>query len=70
MRRGGADEKEGPMTTDVEGVCHDRFSHLRGDFTTCTKPCQQPHGHRPVTPHRCADGHEWSVDIDRFMAML
>jgi hypothetical protein len=69
MRCGGADEKEGPMATDVESICHDGFPHLRGDFTTCTKPCQQPHGHRPTTPHRCADGHEWSIDIDRFSTM-
>jgi hypothetical protein len=69
MRHGGAGQKEGTRATDVEGVCHDRFPHLRGDFTTCTKPCRQPHGHRPATPHRCADGHEWSIDLDGFMAM-
>lgn len=70
MRRGGANQKEGSMATDGEGVCQDRFPHLRGDFTTCPKPCQQPHGHRPATPHRCADGHEWSVDLDKFRTML
>jgi hypothetical protein len=69
MHRGGADHQEGSMTTNLEGVCHDRFPHLRGDFTTCTKPCQRPYGHRPATPHGCADGHEWSVDIDRFKTM-
>jgi hypothetical protein len=66
MRRCKADRQEGFVATDVEAVCHDRFPHLRGDFTTCTKPCQRPHGHRPATPHGCADGHEWSIDLDRF----
>jgi hypothetical protein len=69
MRHGGASQKECTRATDVEGVCHDRFPHLRGDFTTCTKPCTQSRGHRPATPHHCADGHEWSIDIDRFLAM-
>jgi hypothetical protein len=70
MHHYGADQKECPRATDVEGVCHDRFPHLRGDFTTCTKPCRRSHGHRPATPHRCADGHEWSIDIDGFLALL
>jgi hypothetical protein len=66
----GAGQQEVTRATGVEGVCHDRFPHLRGDFTTCPKSCRQPQGHRPATLHRCADGHEWSVDIDGFMAML
>jgi len=57
------------MDTVVERTCHDSFPHLRGDFTTCAKSCQHPHGHRPTTPHRCADGHEWSIDVDTFWTM-
>jgi hypothetical protein len=69
MRYGAAEKQEGPMATDGESLCHDGFPHLRDDFTTCTKSCQQPHGHRPTTLHRCADGHEWSIDLDRFRTM-
>ncbi|HEY7494451.1 MAG TPA: hypothetical protein VIH59_25540 [Candidatus Tectomicrobia bacterium] len=57
------------MAIDVVDVCQDRFPHLRGDFTTCVKPCTHPRGHRPATPHRCADGHEWSIDLDRFRTL-
>lgn len=70
MKHCGAGQKECTMAADVERACRDRFPHLRGDFTTCTKPCTQPRGHRPATLHRCADGHEWSIDIDGFLAML
>lgn len=69
MSRGGAGRKAYTMAADVEEVCQDRFPHLRGDFTTCTKPCTQPRGHRRATPHRCADSHEWSIDSDGFLAM-
>jgi hypothetical protein len=69
MSRGGAGQKACTIATDVEEVCHDRFPHLRGDFTTCTKPCTQPWGHRLTTPHRCDDSHEWSIDSDGFLAM-
>ena len=48
-------------------VCGDPFPHLRLDFETCTKPCEEPAGHRPETAHRCADGHEWLVDADAFV---
>lgn len=57
------------MAEDVEGACQDRFPHLRGDFTTCAMPCVQPRGHRPATPHRCADGHEWFIDSHEFLAV-
>jgi hypothetical protein len=66
MHRGEAEQREASITTDGDTVCGDRFPHLRGDFTTCTKPCQRSYGHRPAMPHRCADGHEWSIDFDRF----
>jgi len=69
MRHCGAGQQACTRAADVEGVCHDRFPHLRGDFSTCTQPCGQPYGHRPATPHRCVDGHEWSIDIDGFTAM-
>jgi hypothetical protein len=61
MRRSRASGQE-QMTSTITGVCADRLPHLRGDFTTCTNACAQPHGHRPATPHRCVDGHEWILD--------
>jgi hypothetical protein len=69
MHRCGVSQKEYTMAADGEGACQDRFPHLRGDFTTCTKPCTQPRGHRLATPHCCADGHEWSIDSEGFLAM-
>jgi hypothetical protein len=57
------------MTTDAKSICHDHSPHLRRNFTTCSKPCVQPQGHRPGTAHQCEDGHEWSVDEDVFIAM-
>lgn len=67
MRCDGKDQKERTMAAAVESMCHDHFPHLCGDFTTCTKPCTKPQGHRPATPHRCADGHEWCIDVDAFL---
>jgi len=64
MHRGEANQRE------AVAVCGDCFPHLRGDFTTCAQPCQRSYGHRPATPHRCADGHEWSIDLDRFDTRL
>jgi hypothetical protein len=61
MCRGGEPWQEQTMP-HVKGVCADRLPHLRGDFTTCSHACTQPYGHRPETPHRCADGHEWFLD--------
>ena len=59
----GEECREKQTTAPSAGdVCGDRLPHLRCDFMTCTKACTQPHGHRPQTPHRCADGHEWRLD--------
>jgi hypothetical protein len=62
MCRGGESWKKQTTVSRIKGVCSDRLPHLRGDFTTCTNSCIQPHGHRPEAPHRCADGHEWLLD--------
>ncbi len=48
--------------TSARRVCGDRFPHLRSDFMTCTHACTRSYGHRPETPHRCTDGHEWYLD--------
>jgi hypothetical protein len=61
MCRGGEPWQERTTPTDKR-VCADRLPHLRGDFTTCTNACTQTYGHRPKTPHRCVDGHEWFLD--------
>ena len=47
-------------------VCNDAFPHLREDFDTCHKHCIKTAGHRPATPHRCDDGHEWFIDAEEF----
>jgi hypothetical protein len=62
MCRSGGCRKIQTTVPPGEVVCSDRLPHLRGDFTTCINPCMQPQGHRPETPHRCADGHEWLLD--------
>ncbi len=50
---------------DTVRLCGDAFPHLRreeDDLTTCRLPCVEPKSHRPETPHKCVDGHEWTVD--------
>ena len=62
MYRGGERRKQQTTAPSAKGVCCDRLPHLRRNFTTCTNACTQPYGHRPETPHRCANGHEWYLD--------
>ena len=59
------------VEADTVWLCGDAFPHLKHDgidFTTCTLPCIEPEGHRPETPHRCIDGHEWLIDAQDFIA--
>ena len=54
---------------DMERMCGDPFPHLKrggGRFhQRCTLPCVEPTGHHPETPHKCVDGHEWTVNAFR-----
>ncbi len=52
-------------------LCGDSSPHLKregDDFITCTLPCVESVGHRPETPHRCVEGHEWLIDAQDFIA--
>ncbi len=51
-------------------MCGDPFPHLKregDDLTTCTLPCVEATGHRPETPHKCADRCEWMIDAQDFI---
>ncbi len=55
---------------DTERLCGDPFPHLKyegDDLITCTLHCVKPVGHRPVTPHKCADGCGWMIDAQNFI---
>ena len=60
--RAGECRKQQTSKPNDQDICGDGLPHLRSDFTICTHACIQAYGHRPETPHRCADGHEWHLD--------
>ena len=56
---------------DTVRLCGDSFLHLKHDgidFTTCRLSCIEPERHRPETPHKCVEGHEWLIDAQDFIA--
>ncbi len=56
---------------DTQRLCGDPFPHIKregDDLATCTLLCVKPAGHRPATPHRCAERHKWLIDAETFYA--
>ncbi len=56
---------------DTVRMCGDPFPHIKregDDLATCTLLCVKPVGHRPATPHRCAERHRWMIDAETFYA--
>ena len=59
------------LEEDTQRLCGDPFPHIKregNDLATCTLLCVKPVGHRPATPHRCAERHRWLIDAKTFYA--
>ena len=59
------------LEEDTQQLCGDPFPHIKregDDLATCTLLCVKPAGHRPATPHRCAERHRWMIDAKTFYA--